>query len=452
MRFLSALLALLLVGCDPAPSPEPVAVPKSTALRVLVKPTNSTFWDRPWGLSGLDLELAERLARRLGKPLEKIEIDDDRLIIEKLAAGEADLAAVSLPVLKSWSDRVPFSDWLLEDQYVLTFGEGQDPPSLDQLDISSVAVAAHESALPFAREQKVLIGKLRPYPDQDAFSLMRGVAEGRVPMALVQRAQFDLARAAHLELDAIEVGDAVPLAWAMGRNVDAVTRTSLNQLIARAQRSGELDDVIVRHLPGQPLEGFAARSFDKHIEDRLSVHWQHFADAGLDTDQDPLLLAAIGYQESHWRRRAKSPTGVRGVMMLTLPTAKEMGVTNRLDARQSIFGGARYLRKIRDRLDDSIPEPDRTWLALSAYNLGYGHVRDVRQHVAEQGGNPDAWNEVRAALPLKAKSQVKFKNGRARGGEAVAYVDNIRNYYNALLIKDSQESLLAELRKPKDSE
>ena len=135
-------------------------------------------------------------------------------------------------------------------------------------------------------------------------------------------------------------------------------------------------------------------------------------------------------------------------MMLTLPTAKEMGVTNRLDARQSIFGGARYLRKTLDRLPDTIPEPDRTWIALAAYNLGYGHLTDVRRHVEQTGGDPNQWQDIRAALPLKAKRDVKFKNGRARGNEAVAYVDNIRNYYNALLIKDSQESLLAELRNP----
>ena len=448
MRFLSALLVLLLIGCEGPPASDTTPSVAKEPLRVLIKPTNSTFWDRPWGLSGLDLELAERLAKQLGRPLEQIELNDDRLIIETLAAGQADLAAVSLPVLQTWNQQVEFSDWILEDQYVLAYSADQEPPDLSQLDISSVAVAAHESALAFAREQQVLIGKLRPYPDQDAFSLMRGVAEGRVPLALVQQAQFDLARAAHLELNALPVGDSVLLGWPMGKGSDGKIRRALNQIIARAQRSGELDDVIVRHLPGQPLQGFAARSFDNHIQDRLSVHWQHFADAGVDTDQDPLLLAAIGYQESHWRRRAKSPTGVRGVMMLTLPTAKEMGVTNRLDARQSIFGGARYLRKTRDRLPDTIPEPDRTWMALAAYNLGYGHLTDVRRHVEQTGGDPNQWQDIRAALPLKAKRDVKFKNGRARGNEAVAYVDNIRNYYNALLIKDSQESLLAELRNP----
>lgn len=446
MRLFCLFFAVLLSACEPAPSSAPVIVSANEALRVIVKPRNDTFWDRPWGLSGLDLELAQRLAHQLDRELELIELNNDRLIVETLAAGQADLAAVSLPMLERWTGLIQFSDPLLSDQYVLAYHPDDPEPEIEKLAISSIAVSAQESALAFARSQKALIGKLRPYPDQDAFSLMRAVAEDRVPLALVQTAQFDLARAAHLELESLAIGDAVELGWGLGRDLPSSVKRALNNMIGRAQRSGELDDVVVRHLPGQPLDGYAAQSFDRHIRDRLSVHWQHFADAGAETQQDPLLLAAIGYQESHWRRRAKSPTGVRGVMMLTLPTAKEMGVTNRLDARQSIFGGAQYLLKIRERFDDEVTEPDRTWLALAAYNLGWGHVSDIRAHVASQGGDPNDWETVRAALPLKTQREIKFKNGRARGNEAVAYVDNIRNYYNALLLKDSQDSLMADLR------
>ena len=446
MRLFCLFFVFLLSACEPAPQTSKVAVSTEDALRVIVKPTNSTFWNRAWGLSGLDLELAERLAHQLKRPLELIELNNDRLIVETLAAGQADFAAVSMPTLQRWSSLIHFSETLLDDQYVLVYHPDAPQPELDALNISSVAVSATESALAFARGQKALIGRLRPYPDQDAFSLMRAVAEDRAPLALVQRAQFDLARAAHLELESMPIGQPIPLAWGLGRDISKSLQISLNNLIGRAQRSGELDDVVVRHLPGQPLQGYAAQSFDRHIRDRLSVHWKHFEAAGIETGQDPLLLAAIGYQESHWRRRAKSPTGVRGVMMLTQPTAREMGVTNRLDARQSIFGGAGYLLKIHQRFGDDVPDPDRTWLALAAYNLGWGHVSDIRKYVAENGGDSNQWEQVRAALPLKTQRNMGFQHGRARGKEAVAYVDNIRNYYNALLLKDSQANLLADLR------
>jgi membrane-bound lytic murein transglycosylase F len=40
------------------------------------------------------------------------------------------------------------------------------------------------------------------------------------------------------------------------------------------------------------------------------------------------------------------------------------------------------------------------WLALAAYNIGFGHVEDARIITEMQGGNPDSWDEVRMRLPL----------------------------------------------------
>ena len=42
-----------------------------------------------------------------------------------------------------------------------------------------------------------------------------------------------------------------------------------------------------------------------------------FEEAGRRYDIDPLFLAAMSYQESHWDPAATSYTGVRGLMMLT---------------------------------------------------------------------------------------------------------------------------------------
>ena len=150
------------------------------------------------------------------------------------------------------------------------------------------------------------------------------------------------------------------------------------------------------------------------------------------------LLAAIAYQESHWNPKAASPTGVRGMMMLTLPTAREMGVDNRLDAAQSLRGGARYLKNIKRRLPNDIYEPDRTWLALAAYNIGMGHLEDARVITERQGGDPHLWQDVMERLPLlqKSKHYQTTRYGYARGLEAVTYVQNIRHYFSILEWQD----------------
>jgi membrane-bound lytic murein transglycosylase F len=157
-------------------------------------------------------------------------------------------------------------------------------------------------------------------------------------------------------------------------------------------------------------------------------------DVALKNGLDWRLIAAISYQESHWRPRAKSPTGVRGMMMLTQPTAKEVGVTNRLDAQQSLEGGAHYFLKLHQRLPEEIQEPDRTWFTLAAYNVGWGHLEDAREITHFQGGDANRWVDVKERLPLlERKEWYKYtKHGYARGNEPVTYVQRIRHYYEVL--------------------
>ena len=157
-----------------------------------------------------------------------------------------------------------------------------------------------------------------------------------------------------------------------------------------------------------------------------------FTTAGLEQGVDWKLLAAIGYQESHWRSHAVSPTGVRGIMMLTQATADYLDIEDRMDPKNSIFGGARFYARPTERLPDSIDYPDRTWFALAAYNVGFNHIKDARQIVEWRGGDPDKWLDVSEVLPLLAKREwySRVQYGYARGWEPVLYVNNIRSYYN----------------------
>jgi membrane-bound lytic murein transglycosylase F len=144
-----------------------------------------------------------------------------------------------------------------------------------------------------------------------------------------------------------------------------------------------------------------------------------------------------------------SRTGVRGIMMLTRRTARQLGIDNRVDPEQSIMGGARYLRSMIERVPDRIPNPDRLWLALAAYNIGYGHLEDARVLTEIRGGDPDRWVDVRESLPLLTQerwySQTRY--GYARGYEPVQYVENVRTFYEILLWMEGRDHpLLAEAR------
>ena len=176
------------------------------------------------------------------------------------------------------------------------------------------------------------------------------------------------------------------------------------------------------------------RAYRRRIQSRLPRYRALFEQASKDHDIPWTLLAAQSYQESHWNPKAKSPTGVRGLMMLTQPTAKAMGVDNRLDPAQSVEGGARYLRRMLSRVPESVTGDDRLWLALAAYNVGFGHLRDARVLAERLGRDPDRWHELDQVLPLLAKKQYyrDLRYGYARGSEPVIYVQRIRNYQEIL--------------------
>lgn len=176
------------------------------------------------------------------------------------------------------------------------------------------------------------------------------------------------------------------------------------------------------------------RALNRRIDERLPGFIGRFSEAETATGMPADLLAALAYQESHWDPSAVSPTGVRGIMMLTRRTAESLGVLDRLDPTAAIDGGARYLADRHRRLPDTIPEPDRTFLALASYNIGRGHLLDARQLARELGKNPDSWDDMKEVLPLKADKRYypSTRYGYARGYEPVHYVQRIRNYRDVI--------------------
>ena len=188
-------------------------------------------------------------------------------------------------------------------------------------------------------------------------------------------------------------------------------------------------------------------TFTRQLRRRLPPLVPLFKEVAKAYDLDWRLLAAISYQESHWDPLASSYTGVRGLMMLTLKTAEQLGVDDRLDPRQSVDGGARYFVDLRERIPERIPEPDRSWMALAAYNMGMGHLEDVRILTQRQGGDPDSWKDVSQRLGLITQERYyrETRYGYARGHEARQYVSNIQSYYDTLIWMDTREHpLLAE--------
>ncbi len=162
------------------------------------------------------------------------------------------------------------------------------------------------------------------------------------------------------------------------------------------------------------------KTIQRDLSQRIPIYQASFKQTAQKYDLDWHLLAAIGYQESYLKPDSVSPTGVRGLMMLTNSTAREMGVNNRNDPAQSIQGGAKYYDKMLNLYAD-VPLPDRNWYALVAYNMGPGAVNQIQKRIEAQGKNPNNWVNLYSYL-----DQNKASNGRYR--QAVQYVTRIRSY------------------------
>ena len=212
----------------------------------------------------------------------------------------------------------------------------------------------------------------------------------------------------------------------------------------KIQANGEYATIEERHYGHIQLYDFVDnRSFTRRIKTRLPKYKSYFVDAAEKNNLSWTLLAAQSYQESHWNPRAKSPTGVRGMMMLTLNTAKSVGVKYRLNPQQSIYGGAKYLKKMIKRIPESVQGDDRVWYALAAYNVGYGHLKDAMILAKRQDLNPNQWVNLKTVLPLLARKKYyrTLKYGYARGSEPVRYVQRIREYQQVL-----EQTILASRR------
>ena len=157
--------------------------------------------------------------------------------------------------------------------------------------------------------------------------------------------------------------------------------------------------------------------YHRRIASRLPKYRDLFIAAAERYDIPWTTLAAMSYQESHWNPRAISPTGVRGMMMLTLNTARSMGIKNRIDAKSSIQGGAQYLAWLIERVPEEVDPQQRIWFAIAAYNVGYGDVQDARKVTEQRGKNRNEWNDVSESLPLLTQEVIysTLKYGYARG-------------------------------------
>jgi membrane-bound lytic murein transglycosylase F len=417
-------------------------------LSIITRNGPTTYYEGAFGPTGFEYELASRFAEYLGVQLELESTHNLQRMFEALANGQVDIAAAGLTITeerKQFLDfSAPYKDIQQQVLYRKNTPKPQSPEDLIGHNILVIANSSHSEILGQLSQQHPEL-RWRAAADAETPDLLDELMAGNISYTIIDSNEYLSNRAIYPDIKtAFDIGEPGQLAWAMAKSPDnRKFKQALSAFFQRISEDGtlrQLQERFYSHVTQNDAVGLM--TFNQKIAQRLPKYLPLIKEVAEEVDLQWQLLAAISYQESHWNPRAKSPTGVRGMMMLTLPTAKEMGVKNRLNAEQSLRGGARYFKKILNRIPHRIQQPDRTWLALAAYNIGMGHLEDARKITEGQGDNPDSWADVKSRLPMLAKSRVyKYtKHGYARGHEALHYVQNIRQFYTVLSYSEEAEA------------
>jgi membrane-bound lytic murein transglycosylase F len=434
---LSWLVLITLQGCSrPVPDPD-----TSKELVVITRYGPATFYlDSDGDPTGYTHDVVQAFASKNNWTVKWLEIGSYSEIFSALQKQEAHMVAANLIAASVDEHHLLPSPHLFETRVVVVtrqpIPEINNLADLAKLNIAVTAGVGHLSLLESARRK---YPKLKWTALQDVFpeGLLARLDEREFDAVVVNEQDFDLARNQYPSLHiAYVLAKNEPVVWALPHANSKRLIAELNRFFIEARRDGTLQQIYERYYGHvKRLEPADAEGILQRRLSTLPRYRRFFQDAQEETALDWRLLSAIGYQESKWDPYATSPTGVRGLMMLTAETADRMGISDRLDARQSIIGGAKYLVLLKDTLPERIPEPDRTWMALAAYNQGIGHLEDARRIAQAKGMNPDSWADVKQTLPLLARGGYESvtKYGYARGGEAVVFVESIRNYHDILL-------------------
>jgi membrane-bound lytic murein transglycosylase F len=434
----AVVLLALLAACAKRAPPAVDSVRARGVLRVVTLNLPTCYYLGAQRTEGLEFELASAFAARLRVKLAMYTVANERAMQAELAAGRADIAAASLTNTPEWSRVGAAAEaYASIPQLVVYQRNGVRPRDTLQLESATLAVRAgspqerilerlQRTVAPALQWEETAPSSADPVEDVDG---------GEVQYAISDAREFSFAH--HLYPNVL-VGFALPeeraAQWIVRRGAPQLL-ASVNLFFRDLRASGRLAQLLQESSGDTRTFAYEeSREFQTHVGDRLPRYRSWFEGAAAEWRLDWRLLAAIGYQESKWDPHAESGDGALGVMMLTADTAEAMGIKDRTNPEQSIFAGTRYLAQVRAMIPERIPEPDRTWFTVAAYNVGFGHLEDARIITQSLGKNPDSWADVRERLPLLAQARwyTRAKRGYARGWEPVQFVDRIQRFLRLL--------------------
>lgn len=388
------------------------------------------------GKQGIEYDLAKAFANYLDVDLEISTFDNSEALFNALKENNIDIAAAGLLYQADQAKQFQIGASYYNASWQVVYKKGTQRPYKIS-DLKAPLVVPKGSAVIALLQQLQQTYPQLQWKMTDQFTqeeLLLQVADGIIPYSVA--VSVDVSAAQHIKPNVavgFELSRETPVVWYLQNSAYSELQAAVLEFMHQANEAGtisRIEEKYFNHLA--QFDYVDTASYLRAIKNVLPKYQPLFEKYRGDLEWQ--MLAAIAYQESHWNPTATSPTGVRGMMMLTRATAERMNVKDRTNAEQSIKAGSEYLHLLMNQLPQTIAKEDRVWFGLAAYNLGLGHLIDVRRLTKQLGGNPDNWIEVKGNLAKLAEKQYysELKYGYARGFEAYSYVENIRRYYHSI--------------------
>lgn len=413
---------------------------KGDELVVLTRNAPTTWYEGREETAGPEYELITAFAQKHGFTVRFEVLDSIDEILNTIRLGNGHIAAAGITQTEGRiQEKFIFGPVYqhVEEQMVCRRNNGtlpKGPGDLKNVSLSIIEGSSYQESLIALKEDHPSLIWIS-VADVSTEQLLEQVWRKEIDCTVADSTIFNINRRYYPELVVVfSISEPQEISWILAPQ-QAGLNQKLDNWFQEITENGYLEHLYEQYYGHVEIFDYVdMRRYLRRIKERLPKYQKVFEKAGKKENIPWPLLAAQAYQESHWREHARSPTGVRGMMMLTLNTAKSLGVKSRLDASQSIFGGAKYLRKMLKRIPESVKDEDRLWFALAAYNVGFGHLQDARTLAKKLNKDPDRWVDIKTVFPLltQKKYYKSLRYGYARGTEPVRYVQRIRDYRQVL--------------------
>lgn len=399
--------------------------------------SSSTYFQGKNGeLEGFEYELAKKFAKENNLSFKFNVLDDVNDILDSISLRKSHIGVAGLTNTELRRDKYGFSpsyNKVFQTVVCKKWKKIKKTKDLKKLDIILTADSSYEETFIFLKSlDNELTWESRKGVNSEV--LLQEVWKSKNKCTVADSHIVNLHRRYLPELKKVyEFKNENLLSWAFNKQ-DKLIKKKLRKWFSLSSTQNYISDLKRKYFEFIKFDSYNLKVFNRRIKTRLPKYIKWFKAAAKKENLPWEFLAAVGYQESFWNPKSKSPTGVRGIMMLTRRTAKEVGVKNRVDPKQSIYGGARYLRKLIDRMPKYLNENDKIWFALASYNVGFYHLRDSLALSIWKNKNPTRWHTVKTVLPLLSQKKYykRLLYGHARGLEPVIYVSRIKDFFDIL--------------------